>query len=93
MGLRLGGLRAGHFLAARPWFAGDGLTACDFVMYELLDQNALMVPGCLDDFPNLKTYCTNFEALPAIKAYRASDRCIVFPCNNQHSHTTQKKIC
>lgn len=81
------------YLGERSWFAGDELTACDFVMYELLDQNSLMVPGVLDDFPNLKSYSARFAALPAIASYLSSDRNIVFPCNNQHSQTTQKKIC
>ena len=36
--------------------------------YELLDQNALMVPSCLEGFPTLKAFCARFEALPAIKA-------------------------
>lgn len=81
------------FLGESPWFAGDAITACDFVMYELLDQNALMVKGVLDAFPRLAAYQARFATLPSIAAFLASDRCITFPCNNQHSHTTQKKIC
>jgi glutathione S-transferase len=75
------------------WFAGDALTAADFVMYELLDQNRLMIPGSLDAFPRLAAFLERFRALGRIAAYLKSDRNIVFPCNNQHSYTTQNKIC
>ena len=36
------------------YFAGYEVTVADFVMYELLEQNKLMVEGCLDDFPRLE---------------------------------------
>lgn len=91
--LRLNMAKYDSFLGESPWFAGNAVTACDFVMYELLDQNALMVKGVLDAFPKLAAFHAKFAALPAIAAYLASDRCITFPCNNQHSHTTQNKIC
>lgn len=81
------------FLGEQKWFAGDELTACDFVMYELLDQNNAMVPGVLEGFPTLQSYCDRFRAIPAIQSYLASDECITFPCNNQHSQTTQQQIC
>jgi glutathione S-transferase len=82
-----------RFLGYSPYFAGENLTVCDFPLYELLDQNELMVNGVLSAFPNLKAFHARFAALAAIKHFLASDRCITFPCNNQHSHTTQKKIC
>jgi glutathione S-transferase len=82
------------FLGENKWFAGgNSATACDFVMYELLDQNSLMIPGSLEEFPLLQAYCKNVAALPAISTYLASDRNIVYPCNNQHSHTTLHKLC
>ena len=40
------GCRYSRFLGDGPWFAGQSLTACDFIMFELLDQNSLMVKGC-----------------------------------------------
>ena len=49
--------------------------------------------GVLGSFPNLQAFHTRFAALPAIARFLSSDRCITFPCNNQHSHTTQKNIC
>jgi glutathione S-transferase len=73
--------------------AGYEPTVADFHMYELLDQNKLMVPGCLDAFPQLEAFCGRFASLEKIAAYLASDRCIVFPCNNQHSYTTFNKLC
>jgi len=82
------------FLGEGKWFAGgDGVTACDFVMYELLDQNSLMISGCLDAFPTLQAYTNLFAALEPIASYLVSERNIVFPCNGQHSHTSQHKIC
>merc|ERR1712125_17131 len=82
------------YLGENQYFGGGTTpTACDFVMYELLDQNSLMIPGCLDSFPTLQAFCKNFAALPKIAEYLASERNIIFPCNNQHSFTTQNKIC
>lgn len=82
------------YLGKNQYFGGGTTpTACDFVMYELLDQNSLMIPGCLDSFPTLQAFCKNFAALPKIAEYLASERNIIFPCNNQHSFTTQNKIC
>ncbi|XP_037682374.1 glutathione S-transferase Mu 1-like isoform X2 [Choloepus didactylus] len=43
-----------QFLGKRPWFAGDKITFVDFLVYDVLDQNRLFEPKCLDAFPNLK---------------------------------------
>lgn len=52
-------------------------------MYELLDQLRLMVPGIHDEFPKIRAFLDAFEALPAIKAYMASDKFLKRPINNK----------
>ncbi|XP_040851575.1 glutathione S-transferase Mu 1-like isoform X7 [Ochotona curzoniae] len=58
-----------QFLGKRPWFAGDKITIADFHVYDVLDENRIFAPGCLDAFPNLKDFMARFEALPKIAAY------------------------
>lgn len=81
------------FLGESSWFAGESLTIVDFHMYELLDQNEMMFPESLKEFPSLKAFLTRFEELPPIKSYMASEHFLKFPSNNQHSFTTINKIC
>ncbi|XP_069934021.1 glutathione S-transferase Mu 1-like [Oryctolagus cuniculus] len=68
-----------QFLGKRPWFAGDKITFADFLVYDILDQNRIFEPGCLDAFPNLKDYMSRFEGLPKISAYMKSSRFIKVP--------------
>uniref|UniRef100_A0A5F9CD48 Glutathione S-transferase n=1 Tax=Oryctolagus cuniculus TaxID=9986 RepID=A0A5F9CD48_RABIT len=68
-----------QFLGKRPWFAGDKITFADFLVYDVLDQNRIFVPGCLDAFPNLKDFMSRFEGLPKISAYMKSSRFIRVP--------------
>uniref|UniRef100_G1SXP3 GST C-terminal domain-containing protein n=1 Tax=Oryctolagus cuniculus TaxID=9986 RepID=G1SXP3_RABIT len=53
-----------QFLGKRPWFAGDKITFADFLVYNILDQNRIFEPGCLDAFPNLKDFMSRFEVTP-----------------------------
>ncbi|XP_060081351.1 glutathione S-transferase Mu 4-like [Ylistrum balloti] len=72
------------FLGANDWFAhGDNVTACDFPMYELLDQHRLMKPDCLEDFPNLTAFLKRFEDLQQIKDYMQCPQFIARPVNNK----------
>lgn len=80
-------------LGKSAFFAGEQVTVGDFVLYEQFDQNNLMIKGSLEPYPSLSAFCARVRALPAIKAYLASDRCIVAPCNNQHSTTTRLGVC
>lgn len=42
------------------------LTFVDFLTYDVLDQNRIFEPRCLDEFPNLKAFMCRFEVmLPA----------------------------
>uniref|UniRef100_A0A2K6UB76 glutathione transferase n=1 Tax=Saimiri boliviensis boliviensis TaxID=39432 RepID=A0A2K6UB76_SAIBB len=53
-----------QFLGKRPWFAGDKITFVDFLAYDVLDQQRIFEPGCLDAFPNLKDFMSRFEVMP-----------------------------
>lgn len=64
------------------WFAGENLTIADFFLFEMLAQASLMVPGCLEPYPLLRQFMTDFESLPAIELYRKSAAYIERPCNN-----------
>ncbi|XP_062046104.1 glutathione S-transferase Mu 1-like [Lepus europaeus] len=68
-----------QFLGKRPWFAGDKITFADFLVYDILDQNRIFEPACLDAFPNLKDFMSRFEGLPKISAYMKSSRFIRRP--------------
>uniref|UniRef100_U3E7B9 Glutathione S-transferase n=1 Tax=Callithrix jacchus TaxID=9483 RepID=U3E7B9_CALJA len=63
-----------QFLGKRPWFAGDKITFVDFLAYDVLDQNRIFEPSCLDAFPNLKDFMSRFEGLKKISAYMKSSR-------------------
>uniref|UniRef100_A0A8C2RKZ5 Glutathione S-transferase n=1 Tax=Capra hircus TaxID=9925 RepID=A0A8C2RKZ5_CAPHI len=57
------------FLGKFSWFAGEKLTFVDFLTYDVLDQNRMFEPKCLDEFPNLKAFMCRFEALEKIATY------------------------
>ncbi|XP_040851549.1 glutathione S-transferase Mu 1-like isoform X2 [Ochotona curzoniae] len=79
-----------QLLGKRPWFAGDKITIADFHVYDILDQNRIFVPGCLDAFPNLKDFMARFEALPKIAAYMKSSRFIRVPVFSKIARWTGK---
>nr|XP_048299442.1 glutathione S-transferase Mu 2-like isoform X2 [Myodes glareolus] len=68
-----------EFLGKRPWFAGDKITYVDFLAYDILDQQRLFEPKCLDAFPNLKDFVARFEALKKVSAYMKSSRFLASP--------------
>ena len=74
--------RFSRYLGSKKWLCGDNLTYPDFHFFEMLDQHLLFEPTILDGVDNLKEYHKRFAELPAIKAYRESDRCMVHPINN-----------
>nr|ABS32297.1 glutathione S-transferase class mu [Cyphoma gibbosum] len=71
------------WLSSHKWFGGDDVTVADFHMYELLDQHRLMIKDVLVPYPNITKFMAAFEALPAIKAYMASDKFMKQPINNK----------
>nr|XP_044605212.1 glutathione S-transferase Mu 3 isoform X2 [Equus asinus] len=81
------------FLGKFSWFAGEKLTFVDFLTYDVLDQNRMFEPRCLDEFPNLKAFMCRFEALEKIAAYMQSDRFFKTPINNKMAHWGNKRIC
>lgn len=68
-------------------FVGNRLSLVDFVIYELLWQMKLMVPGSIivSDQPKLFAFITHFEALPQVAAYRQSENYIEHPINSPWS--------
>ncbi|EDL81894.1 glutathione S-transferase, mu 5, isoform CRA_b [Rattus norvegicus] len=81
------------FLGKFTWFAGEKLTFVDFLTYDVLDQNRMFEPKCLDEFPNLKAFMCRFEALEKIAAFLQSDRCFKMPINNKMAKWGNKSIC
>lgn len=69
------------------WFAGEVVTWCDFVMYELLDQTRLLCAvqkrRIFRNFPALNEFMQRFEALPDIEAYMQSEKWYSWPINNK----------
>ncbi|XP_052587472.1 glutathione S-transferase Mu 2-like [Peromyscus californicus insignis] len=68
-----------EFLGKRPWFVGEKITYVDFLAYDILDQQRVFEPKCLDAFPNLKDFLARFEALEKIAAYMKSSRFLSGP--------------
>ncbi|XP_053101333.1 glutathione S-transferase Mu 1-like isoform X2 [Hemicordylus capensis] len=68
-----------QFLGERKWFVGDKITFVDFLVYDVLDQNRMFEPKCLDQFKNLQDFLARFEALEKISAYMNSSRFIKTP--------------
>uniref|UniRef100_A0AC11B7L1 Glutathione S-transferase mu 3 n=1 Tax=Ovis aries TaxID=9940 RepID=A0AC11B7L1_SHEEP len=81
------------FLGKYSWFAGEKLTFVDFLTYDVLDQNRMFEPKCLDEFPNLKAFMCRFEALEKIATYMQSDRFLKMPVNNKMAQWGNRRIC
>nr|CAH0103004.1 unnamed protein product [Daphnia galeata] len=69
------------FLGSHPYFAGQNITYIDFLIYELMDQNSQLIPGLLDEFPNLKEFHARIGGLEKVASYLSSDKCIKYPFN------------
>ncbi|XP_050812414.1 glutathione S-transferase Mu 1-like isoform X4 [Gopherus flavomarginatus] len=80
-----------QFLGKRKWFAGEKITFVDFLMYDILDQNRMFEPKCLDQFQNLKDFLDRFEALEKIAAYMSSSRFMKTPINNRMAKWSNQK--
>ncbi|XP_060248888.1 glutathione S-transferase Mu 3 isoform X1 [Meriones unguiculatus] len=80
------------FLGKYTWFAGEKLTFVDFLTYDVLDQNRMFEPKCLDEFPNLKAFMCRFEALEKIAACLQSDL-FKLPINNKMAKWGNKCLC
>ncbi|NXB67556.1 GSTM3 transferase, partial [Struthidea cinerea] len=72
-----------NFLGDRKWFAGEKLTFVDFLMFDVLEQNRIFEPKCLEPFKNLKDFMDRFGALEKVAAYMKSSRFQKMPINNK----------
>ncbi|XP_062450924.1 glutathione S-transferase Mu 1-like [Rhea pennata] len=79
------------FLGDRKWFAGEKLTFVDFLMFDVLDQNCIFEPKCLEPFKNLKDFMDRFGALEKVAAYMKSSRFLKMPINNKMAKWGNKK--
>ncbi|KAI1305906.1 Glutathione S-transferase Mu 5 [Halotydeus destructor] len=78
------------FLGDRKWLSGDKLSYGDFLAHEYFNTHKLFEPGCLDSFPNLGHFVTQFEALPNVEKYMKSDKFIKWPINNDMAKWGQR---
>lgn len=46
---------------AHPYLISFQITFVDFLMYDVLDQNRMFEPKCLDEFKNLQDFLAHFE--------------------------------
>ncbi|KAG9509887.1 Glutathione S-transferase Mu 1, partial [Fragariocoptes setiger] len=69
------------FIGKRQFIAGDYVTYVDFMLYEWLDQQTLLVQTALDEFPELKAYHNRVKSLPKVAEYLASNKNISYPIN------------
>lgn len=69
------------YLGDKKYFAGE-LTFVDFMMYEFLDQHKIFDKTLLEPHKKLMAFVDRIEALPAIAAYKKSDKYIERPINN-----------
>ncbi|KAM7032697.1 glutathione S-transferase Mu 1-like isoform 1-T1 [Acridotheres tristis] len=81
-----------NFLGDRKWFAGEKLTFVDFLMFDVLDQNLIFEPKCLEPFKNLKDFMDRFGALEKVAAYMKSSRFQKMPINNKMAKWGNKKL-
>ena len=73
------------FLGDREYLSGGGLSYVDFLAYEWLDVQRLLVPDILKDHANLQALVERIEALPGVKQFMQSDRFIKYPINNNQA--------
>ncbi len=68
----------------QKYFVGNRLSLVDFVLYELLWQMTLMVPGSVTgtNRPVLSAFLRHFESIPEVADYRLSENYIERPINS-----------
>lgn len=69
------------FLGTNEYMSGGGLSYVDFLAYEWLDVNRLLVPDLLASHPTLDAFVKRIEANPGVKKFMESDRFIKWPIN------------
>lgn len=76
-----------HFIPGegthQTWLVGKDVTLADFVLYEAVDCSRIMANHCLNSFPLLSDFMTQFEKLEQINKYLKSNRYFNRPLNNK----------
>ncbi|KAM7538660.1 hypothetical protein Aperf_G00000052638 [Anoplocephala perfoliata] len=62
-----------QYLEGKQFLTGDKISYPDFALWEFLDRLKTIEPTSLQSFPKLTAYFSNFEKLPQLKEYLASD--------------------
>ena len=65
-------------------FVGERISLVDFILYELIWQTSVMVPGSITGTkrPNLFTFIESFSNIPQIAAYMLKSEYIERPINS-----------
>ena len=64
-------------LGDQRWFAGERITAADFLLYHLLEAHLIYEPELFDALPRLRAFIDRFEAEGRLRAYITTDAYIV----------------
>ena len=72
---------------AHTHFVGTDISIIDFILYELVWQTSVMVPGSVSEtsHPNLFAFMTAFEKIPQIAAYMIHSDYIERPINSDNA--------
>lgn len=73
------------FLGNNKFFSGGGFSHADFMAYEWLDVESLLVPGILNECPNLQEFRKRIEQIPEVRNYMQSARFIKHPINGNRA--------
>jgi len=60
---------------------GDEISFADYALFDILDLQEILAPGCLNAFPLLQAFHQRIASRPNIAAYRASDAFKKLPVN------------
>jgi len=69
------------FLGDRNFFAGENITFPDFIVYEMLDQQKILSPSALNDFPSLQKFQEKVEGQKSISEFLNSSKNFKYPLN------------
>ena len=70
-------------LKKRTWFGGNVLSYVDFIVYELIDENRIFQPDCLQLYPKVQEFLKRIQNLPTLSAYLHSDEHTTGAINNK----------
>ncbi|XP_075258438.1 glutathione S-transferase class-mu 26 kDa isozyme 51-like [Convolutriloba macropyga] len=67
----------------RKWLKGDHIFVGDFQFWTTLDFHECMEPNVFEKYPKIKQFKNDFESIPQIARYLASDKFRKFPINGR----------